>query len=100
MCAHALDTMVLHLSLSRAHCRVPEECSDSIAAMVAACLLDDPDQRPTARDLVDKLSKAAQEGASGGRSRSKRPSVVGRAQPLSVHTIALYATSLSCNVQW
>ena len=48
-----------------------------MAQLIDACLLDDPDQRPTARELVDKLGKAAQEGASGARPRSKRASVVG-----------------------
>ncbi len=62
--------------------RVPEECSESVALLIDTCLLDDPDQRPTARELVDKLSKAAQEGASGARARgSKRSSVVGTGSP-------------------
>ncbi len=53
-----------------------------MAQLIDTCLLDDPDQRPTARELVDKLSKAAQEGASGARPRSsKRSSVVGTRSP-------------------
>ena len=57
-------------------CRVPDECSESVASLIAACLDDDPDRRPTARELVDCLSKAAQEGLAEGRTRSRRSSMV------------------------
>ena len=63
--------------------RVPEECSETVAQLIDSCLLDDPDQRPTARDLVHKLGKAAQEGASGARPRSKRSSVVSMSSPVA-----------------
>ena len=57
-------------------CRVPDECSETVASLIAACLQDDPDSRPTARELVDCLSKAAQEGVAGARPRARRPSAV------------------------
>ena len=75
--------------------RVPEECSRTVASLITACLVDDPDCRPTARELVDSLSKVVQEGAAAARIRAaRRPSAVRRRQPRSqTHAIGLNVTS-------
>ena len=36
--------------------RVPAECPQPVADLVAACLSEDPAQRPTAHDLVRRLT--------------------------------------------
>lgn len=37
--------------------RVPEECPQATADVVEQCLHEDADVRPSARDIVDKLSQ-------------------------------------------
>ena len=36
-------------------CRVPEECPQEVADVIASCLDENPTNRPTARQIVDKL---------------------------------------------
>lgn len=37
--------------------RVPEECPQEVTALMAACLQEDPAARPTARQLVELLTR-------------------------------------------
>ena len=39
------------------HNRVPEECPQATADVVEQCLHEDADVRPSAREIVDKLSQ-------------------------------------------
>ncbi len=36
-------------------CRVPEECPQEVADVIASCLDENPSNRPTARQIVDQL---------------------------------------------
>ncbi len=36
-------------------CRVPEECPQEVADVIASCLDENPTNRPTARQIVDQL---------------------------------------------
>lgn len=36
-------------------CRVPEECPQEVADVIATCLGENPSNRPSARDIVDQL---------------------------------------------
>lgn len=36
-------------------CRVPEECPQEVADVIAMCLDENPSNRPSARDIVDQL---------------------------------------------
>ena len=73
-------SQVLHVqAVSLAARRVPEECSESVARLIARCLHDDPDTRPTAKELVGLLAQAAQEGMQGARPRTRQRSTVSAA---------------------
>lgn len=37
------------------HCRVPMECPQEVADVIASCLDENPSSRPTARQVVDQL---------------------------------------------
>lgn len=37
--------------------RVPEECPQAVADLIAACLSEDAAQRPSARELVKRLTE-------------------------------------------
>lgn len=36
-------------------CRVPEECPQEVADVIANCLDENPSNRPSARDIIDQL---------------------------------------------
>jgi len=43
--------------------RVPEECSEAVADLIAACMEADPADRPSAREIVEMLSATGNERA-------------------------------------
>lgn len=43
------------LTLQYSACRVPEECPQEVADVIASCLDENPSNRPSARDIVDQL---------------------------------------------
>ena len=43
---------LLHVAVT---CRVPEECPQEVANVIASCLDENPTNRPTARQVVDQL---------------------------------------------
>jgi len=69
-----------------------------VARLIARCLLDDPDARPTARELVGLLAQAAQEGSQATRARDRRLSSVGIAvSPFRLSSDSL-GSGLACNM--
>ncbi len=63
-------------------CRVPEECPADVEAMIARCLDNDPDARPSARELVDFMvelphASSREDGSTGAASASTELSCSG-----------------------
>jgi hypothetical protein len=46
-------------------CRVPEEVPEEVAQLMNECLAYDPKQRPSAKDIYDRLSAAQNVGSEG-----------------------------------
>lgn len=42
-----------------ARCRVPEECPAVVAELVELCMLDNPKERPSAKDIIDIITPFA-----------------------------------------
>lgn len=76
--------------------RVPEECPADVEAMIARCLDNDPDNRPSAREMVDFMvelpATLSREDSSGATPSVDAPSSGVR---LSTHSVPL----LPCSVE-
>ena len=55
---------VVHITDPLSLCRVPEECPQSVATIVSDCTDEDPDKRPSAREVVERLMRI-REGPGG-----------------------------------
>lgn len=53
---------------------VPEECPESVADLVAACLSEDPQLRPSARQLVERLSSIREHNSGAPKQQQPLPS--------------------------
>jgi hypothetical protein len=53
---------------------VPQECSEAVADLIAACMEADPADRPSAKDVVEMLSQQVEKPVAGSR-RSARKQV-------------------------
>lgn len=40
-------------------CRVPDECPEVVAELVELCMLDNPKERPSAKDIIDIITPFA-----------------------------------------
>lgn len=79
-------------------CRVPEECSEAVADLIAACMEADPADRPSAREIVEMLSATGNERAlqsAADRRKEARAEVCSRLQTTQW---CLYLCSVSFQV--
>ncbi len=67
-------TIQFHSILLR---RVPGECSEAVADLIAACMEAQPADRPSARDVVDMLSQQAERPLAAGNRRARKQEVCG-----------------------
>lgn len=49
---------------------MPQECSEAVADLIAACMEADPTDRPSAKDVVEMLSQQVEKPVAGSRRSS------------------------------